>query len=468
MEHFDYFVIGGGSGGIASARRAATYGQKVGVAEYQRLGGTCVNVGCVPKKVMWNVATTKEVLNDSNHFGFRIEGGISFSWEYVKKYRDAYIARLNDIYRRNLQNSNVTFYPNWASFTKEDDKIIVRLSNSNGEDLRVTTEHLLIATGGRPSILGIPGEEWTINSDGFFELETLPKRVAVIGAGYIAVEMAGIFNCLGSDTHLFVRGDMALRKFDELLKKKLMKFMEKHDLRVHPGSIPVAITKDADSGLLSLSLKNGEIIEGFDCILVAVGRVPETWDFPKIDDRLKKENSPYLSVNDYQDTALSKIYALGDVCGKIELTPMAIAAGRRLADRLFGGLTEAKASYELVSTVIFSHPPIGTVGFTEAEAKQHYGEENIKIYKNKSVNLYYGTFDVAPKEKPKTYMKLICLKTENERIIGLHVIGMGADEMIQGFGVAVKMGATKANFDSCVAVHPTAAEEFVTMAPWGL
>nr|AZL94597.1 thioredoxin-disufide reductase [Nephromyces sp. MMRI] len=381
MMHFDYFVIGGGSGGVASARRAATYNKKVGIAESKYWGGTCVNVGCVPKKIMWNVASMADAFSEGHHLGFTGYEKPDFSWQTVKRRKDAYIKRLNGIYSNNLKNSPVTIYDAFASFDGNGEMgHTIKLTDANNGTQYITASHVLIATGGKPSTLNIPGEEHTINSDGFFELETQPKKAALIGAGYISVELAGVFNSLGTDTHVFVRGNMALRKYDSLLKTKLNDIMTEHGVQVHPFSYPKEITKDNETGEMTLTLKDGSSYEGFDCILVATGRDPATdgMDLEKASISYQ-ENSRYIKVDEYQNTTAKNVYALGDVCGQVELTPMAIAAGRRLSDRLFGGITNAKASYENVPTVVFSHPPIATIGDSEEEAIQKYGQENIKV-----------------------------------------------------------------------------------------
>nr|AZL94588.1 thioredoxin-disufide reductase [Nephromyces sp. MMRI]AZL94589.1 thioredoxin-disufide reductase [Nephromyces sp. MMRI]AZL94590.1 thioredoxin-disufide reductase [Nephromyces sp. MMRI]AZL94591.1 thioredoxin-disufide reductase [Nephromyces sp. MMRI]AZL94592.1 thioredoxin-disufide reductase [Nephromyces sp. MMRI] len=467
MQHFDLLVIGGGSGGLACARRAASVFEKIGVIEYQRLGGTCVNVGCVPKKVMWNCATVNEIIaHVSPHYGFNFSSPPTFSWEYIKEKRDKFVNRLNGIYANNLKNSNIEYIVGMAKFLDKN-KVEVKLSDDKEEKSKVfTADHIVIASGGRPKPLDIPGAQYTINSDGFFELKTLPKRVAIIGSGYIAVELAGVFKGLGVDTNIFVRGESVLRKFDVMLKTKLMGFMQQLGLRVYTYSIPKKIAKDEATGKLTLFLENGTGHEGFDSIIVATGRVPEVEGLGLEAAGVKLTPQGYVCVDKYQNTSTPGVYALGDVCGVVELTPMAIAAARRLADRITGISPNAFVSYDFVPTVIFSHPPIGTVGYTEEEAIKKYGEESLKIYNETSVNLFYGVFDILPENKPKTHIKLICLKPY-ETIVGLHIIGMGADEMLQGFGVAIKMGATKADFDSCVAIHPTASEEVVTMAPWG-
>lgn len=385
---------------------------------------------------------------------------MSFDWGRVKQARDRYIGRLNGIYEGGLDKLNVARVEGTAVFT--GDKTIH--VEGRGD---FTADYVCIAVGGQPKKLGIPGSEHLIDSNGFFALETQPRTAGVIGAGYIAVELAGVFNGLGTKTSLFVRHSRALRTFDSMLSETLHTNMEKSGIKVNGGATPKEVIKDAD-GKLSLVLENGEIFSGFDCLLEAIGREPVTKTLQLENTSVVVDANGYIEVDEYQNTAHSGIYALGDVCGNVELTPMAVAAGRRLGDRLFGGFPTAKADFSFVPTVVFSHPVIGTCGYTEAEAIEKFGAENLKIYNSSFVNLHYGIFyDGGPGDKPISKIKLIC-EGPKERVVGLHLIGMGSDEVLQGFGVAMKMGATKADFDNCVAIHPTAAEEVVTLAPWGM
>jgi len=469
---FDYIVIGAGSGGIASARRAASYGAKVAVVEKGRLGGTCVNVGCVPKKVMWNAASIAETLHDMKHYGFSgyDSDAISFDWPFIKEARDKYILRLNGIYERNMANSGVTSILGEASLTDGGNGGITVVPSDGSETVSYKAKHILIATGGYPTFPGGDGvKEHSISSDGFFELEELPRRAVVVGAGYIAVELAGVLQALGTETNLVVRKEAAMREFDEMLRDTLDEEMQRQGIAIHRNTNGVKSISLDDDGLKTVHLENGEVITGVDTVLMAAGRAPSVNTLNLTGAGVEQGDKGYIQVNDYSETTANGVYALGDVCGNIELTPMAIATGRRLADRLFGGPEHsgAKVSYEYVPTVVFSHPPIGTIGVTEAQAIEKYGEDNVKVYRSKFANLYYGPWNVEADDKPKTGMKLICAG-ETELVVGLHVIGMGADEMLQGFGIAIKMGATKADFDACVAIHPTASEEFVTMFPWGL
>jgi glutathione reductase (NADPH) len=463
---FDFVVIGGGSGGIATAKRAAiTHGKKVALIERARWGGTCVNVGCVPKKIMWAAATMAETMkHDVTQYCFE-QPIVNFDMTAFKKKRDAYIVKLNNIYEGGLESAGVTKIIGDASFA---DSHTIQVTNEDGSVSTVTAEHILIATGGRPDLPNTPGMDLAITSDGFFELETLPKMAVVVGAGYIAVELAGVLNGLGVDTHLVVRQGKALRTFDDDISDHLDFEMMRQGITIHRNTGGVArIERDSVTELKTVHLVNGSPIVGAEIVLMAPGRLPntETLHLDKAGVNLSP-GTTYIHVDEYQTTSASNVYALGDVCGSVELTPMAIAAGRRLADRVFGGIANSKVSYELVPTVVFSHPTIGTIGMTEKQALAKYGQDNIKVYKSRFPNLYYGIFSMESDEKPKTLMKLICAG-ETELVVGLHVIGMGADEMLQGFGVAMKMGATKADFDSCIAIHPTAAEELVTMGTWG-
>ncbi|KAG2922818.1 Glutathione reductase [Phytophthora cactorum] len=448
QTEYDYLVIGAGSGGMASARRAASYpGTRVAVVEHARLGGTCVNVGCVPKKLMFIAADMSYKLHhDFLHYGFEDEATgdhlgkrTHFDWPKLKARRDAYILRLNGIYERNLANSKVELIRGSAKFNEK--------GNVEVDGKEVLTKNVLIAVGGKPLIPDIPGKELCIDSDGFFELETLPKKVAVVGAGYIAVELAGVLNALGSDTSIFCRKEGVLRTFDDIVRTTLEDAMAKDGVHLRPHS-NVARVEQAADGTKTLVLADGSKYSGYDVVIFA-------------------------AVNEFQETSNSKVLAVGDVCGTPALTPVAIAAGRRLSDRLFGGMNDAKVSYKNIPTVVFSHPPIGTIGLTEEQARRKYGNDTIKVYTSRFVNMYYGLINEVdestgePKDKPKTAMKLVCAGKE-EKVVGLHMIGMAADEILQGFGVAVKMGATKADFDNCIAIHPTAGEELVTLAPWGL
>lgn len=460
---YDLVVIGAGSGGLACAKRAASYGASVALIEGARYGGTCVNVGCVPKKVMFNAAHTMEAIHEAHHFGITVEG-VRFDWATLKRYRDRYIQRLNTIYESGVDKLKIDRIAGFGAFV---DKNTVRVTA--GEEARlVQGKHIVLATGGRPAQLKIPGGEHALDSDGFFALEKQPHKVAIIGAGYIAVELAGVFRSLGTEVSMFLREDKVLRSFDPLISTTLTNELIKSGINILAKTSPTEITKEED-GTFTINANNGSLLlPGFDCVISAIGRTPATDSLNLEAVGITPTPSGHITVDAFQNTCTDGVYALGDIIGKIDLTPMAIAAGRRLADRLFHNMPEARADYENVPSVVFSHPTIGTCGLTEPEAAAKFGAENIKVYTSDFVNLYYGTFfEGNAGAKPVTKYKVVCAGPE-ERVVGLHLIGMGSDEVLQGFGVAMKMGATKADFDRCIAIHPTAAEELVTLPPWGL
>ncbi|KAL6048050.1 Glutathione reductase [Balamuthia mandrillaris] len=447
---FDYLVIGAGSGGLGSGRRAAQYGAKVAIIEKARLGGTCVNVGCVPKKIMFNTAVHAESLHEAAHYGFNISS-YSFDWPTLKKARDAHVLKLNGIYDRNLTNAGIPVFRGEAKFVAPHQVEV------GGKVL--TGKHILIATGGYPTVPNVEGAELGITSDGFFELEQLPKKAAVVGAGYIAVELAGILNALGTKVTLFIRHQQFLRTFDAILRDTLMEEMQKAGVTIVKNWTTKAVDKGED-GLVQLGNTDGEKHGGFDCLLWAVGRTPAVSNLNLEAAGIETTQHNFIKVDEYQNTNVPNHYALGDVCGNVLLTPVAIAAGRLLSERLFNNKADSKLDYTNIPSVVFSHPPIGTVGLTEEEAVKQYGQENLKVYSTSFVNLYYSV--MPPEQKVKTCMKLICVG-EEEKVVGIHILGLGADEMLQGFAVAVKMGARKRDLDQTVAIHPTAAEELVTM-----
>jgi len=433
-------------GGLASARRAASYGQKCAIIENKHIGGTCVNLGCVPKKVMYSTAVHAENLHDLADYGFTI-GEHSFDWKKIKDSRDAFIKRLHGIYHNNLSKDHVEEIKGTGKF--------IGPNTVDVDGKQVTAKHISIITGGYPTIPDITGKDLGITSDGFFDLEELPKKVVVVGAGYIAVELAGILNALGSETHLVIRHDMFLRNFEQILRETLFDEMKNAGVKIHTNNKVAKIS--LVNGKKTAELEKGDIkIEDVDHVLFAVGRSPYTnINLDKVGVKVNADG--YIEVDEYQNTSAKNIYALGDVCGRALLTPVAIAAGRRLSERLFNNKTDCKLNYDNIPTVIFSHPPIGTVGLSEEEARKKYGDE-VKVYKTTFTNMYHA----VTKRKSKTAMKLVCLGAE-EKILGIHTIGIGSDEMIQGFAVAVVMGARKKDLDDTVAIHPTASEELVTM-----
>jgi glutathione reductase (NADPH) len=445
-QEFDLIVIGGGSGGIAHANRAAQYGSRVAVVEYGPLGGTCVNVGCVPKKVMWHAASHAYGFEHAADYGFDITVN-GHNWAAIKVRRDAYVARLNGIYESGLNRSGVVYIAGVARFV---DAHTVAVG-----DEQYQAERIVIATGGRPSVPDLPGAEHGITSDGFFQLEARPERVLIAGSGYIAAELAGVLNALGSDTQVVVRKDGVIRSFDAMLGEQLLEAMQKSGIKVETRVIPSSVEKTQDG--LVLHAEDGRSFGPVDCVLWAIGRDPNVEDLDLAKAGVETNERGFISTDVLQQTNVEHIFALGDVTGRATLTPVAVAAGRRLADRLYGGMEGRHLDYELIPTVMFSHPPIGTIGLTEAEARAKYGDA-ITIYSSGFTSMYYALGD----KKQRSVMKLITAG-EDERVVGCHIIGDGADEMTQGFAVAMRMGATKADFDDTVAIHPTSAEELVTM-----
>ena len=445
-KHFDLLVIGGGSGGLAHAQRAAEYGASVGVVEYGPLGGTCVNVGCVPKKVMWYAAHHAHQLHHAADYGFdvRVNG---HDWAALKSRRDDYVRRLNGIYERNLDNKGVEYIAGAASFL-----------DANRIDVggtQYTADRIVIATGGQPMIPDIPGAGLGISSDGFFELTERPQRVLVAGSGYIAVELAGVLNGLGSETEVIVRKDSVLRSFDPMLAEELMQAMQNSGISLSTGVVPASVEERSD-GIVVIA-EDGQEYGPVDALVWAIGRAPNTNGLHAERAGVIQDERGFIPTDKFQQTNVEHIFALGDVTGRDALTPVAIAAGRRLADRLYGGMEGRHLNYELIATVVFSHPTIGTVGMTEPEARAEYGDA-VKVYQSGFNGMYYALGE----DKVRSAMKLIVVGDE-ERVVGCHVIGDGADEMMQGFAVAMRMGATKKDFDDTVAIHPTSAEELVTM-----
>ena len=444
---FDLVVIGGGSGGIATARRAAEYGARVALVEAGRLGGTCVNVGCVPKKLMWNAAELVGSLADARGYGFDVTVG-GHDWAAMKAARDAYVARLNGIYETNLAKSKVTVVRGWGRL------LDAHTVEVNGE--RLTAGRVVLAPGGRPHRSAIPGAELGLDSDGFFALPARPQRVTIVGGGYIAVEIAGVFAALGSEVSMVLRGGTLLREFDAILIEAAHEGLQQAGAKLIMQAEPAKLERAADGHGIEVCLSNGERIPGQDAVIFATGRDPIT-DFIDAGLGLRRDERGCIEVDEFQQTSVPDVFAIGDVTGKATLTPVAIAAGRRLADRVWGGMEGRRLSYENIPTVLFGHPALGTVGLTEAQARARFGDA-VKCFTSAFVPMYYA-FGTT---KPKTRMKLVTVGPE-QRVVGVHLAGREVAEMLQGFAVAVHMGATKRDFDDTVAIHPTAAEELVTM-----
>ncbi len=446
-DYYDMVIIGGGSGGIAAARQAARYGARCALVEADRLGGTCVNRGCVPKKVMWFGAEIAQVLEAAPAYGFSCRQR-SFDWAQLKAARDAYVLRLNGLYARGLADAGVEVVHGYARFI---DGRTVAVG-----DRTLSAEHMVIATGGRPVVPPVTGAELGITSDGFFQLEALPKRAVVVGAGYIAVELACMLNALGSEVSMLMRREVLLGGFDAMLRQILMEAMENEGIAFHTNMAIQAVERE-QGGTLSITGRGGFRLEAVDCLIWATGRSPNTDDMNLDATGVILDESGFIATDRYENTNIQGVYAIGDVTGKKALTPVAIAAGRRLADRLFGGMADRHLEYENIPTVVFTHPPVGTVGMTEEEACAVHGAA-VNVYQTRFTPMAHA---VAGNTQA-TAMKLVTVGSE-EKVIGCHVIGAGADEMLQGFAVAIRMGATKRDFDDTVAIHPTSAEEMVTM-----
>lgn len=446
-NHYDLIAIGGGSGGLSAAERAAMYGAKCAVVEVAKMGGTCVNVGCVPKKVMWYGADIAQALHNAESYGFDVNVS-GFDWSKLVAARENYIKGITDWYGNYLSDSNIDSIEGYARFV--DPKTL----EVNGE--HITADHIVIAPGGVPMMPDTPGAELGITSDGFFALTEQPRRVVVVGAGYIAVELAGVLNALGSDVSLLLRREHFLSSFDSMLRDTLMEEMLNDGVNIIPKVACTTVEKVAD-GSLTLTFNNGQQLTEIDALIWAIGRKPNTDDLNLSAAGVEMDERGFIPTDEFQNTNVKGIYAVGDVTGRAQLTPVAIAAARRLGDRLFNNQPNRKLDYENIPTVMFSHPPIGTVGLTEEEARKQHGDA-VKVYQTRFTAMAHAFTE----HQPSTAMKLVTVGAQ-EKIVGVHVIGQGADEMLQGFAVAVKMGATKADFDNTVAIHPTSAEELVTL-----
>ena len=448
-RHVNYLAIGAGSGGIASANRAAMRGASAAVIEAKAVGGTCVNVGCVPKKVMWYGAHIAEALKFSAAYGFDIKQQ-GFDWATLVKNREAYIERIHASYQRGFSSNGVSYIEGYARF------INANTVEVNGE--RISADHITIAVGGRPLRPDIPGAEYGIDSDGFFALTRQPKKALVVGAGYIAVEIAQVLHALGTQSHLLVRHDRPLRQFDTDITDMLLERMAQDKLPLHSHT-NISKVEQVAPGNLTVHCDNGTVFTNVDCLIWAIGREPATAGLNLEAAGVTTDDAGFIRTDKYQNTNVSGIYAVGDVTGEAQLTPVAIKAGRLLAERLFNpALADAHMDYSLIPTVVFSHPAIGTVGLTEQQAIAQYGAEQVTVYRSAFAAMYNA---ITP-YRALSRFKLVCAGAE-QKVVGLHGIGEGMDEVLQGFAVAMKMGATKADFDATVALHPTSAEEFVTL-----
>jgi len=445
MSGYDYdlFVIGAGSGGVRAARISASLGARVAIAEERYLGGTCVNVGCVPKKLFVYASHFSEDFENAKSFGWTLDR-IAFNWKKLIENKNTEIKRLNGVYKNLLDNTGVDTLSGRAT--------VVDAHTVQVEDKTITADRILVATGGWPNIPDIPGNENVISSNEAFFLETLPEKIIIVGGGYIAVEFAGIFNGLGVDITLLYRGPLFLRGFDQDLREILAKEMEKKGISIKFNANIKQVEKTDD--LLIVTLEEGEQLEAGQ-VMYATGRIPNTSDIGLDNIGVELNNKGAIKVDEHYQTNIPSIYALGDVTDRVNLTPVALAEGMVLAKRLFGH-EKKSVDYSDIPTCVFSQPNIGTVGLTEEQAREKY--DAIEIYKSSFTPMKLSLSD----SNEKTFMKLIVDKA-SDLVIGIHMIGADAGEIIQGIGIAMKAGATKQDFDSTIGIHPTSAEEFVTM-----
>ncbi|MGJ7613402.1 MULTISPECIES: glutathione-disulfide reductase [unclassified Variovorax] len=442
---FDLFVIGGGSGGVRAARMAANTGARVGLAEAADLGGTCVNVGCIPKKLYSYAAGYGEAFEEAAGYGWTLPEAPKFDWAHLKQQRAREIGRLNGIYGSLLKNSGVTLVTGWAQLI---DAHTVEIDGK-----RHTAKHLLVATGGTPFVPDIPGREHIVTSDAMFDLEPFPKRLLVVGGGYIACEFASIFNGLGAKVTQLHRRAHLLTGFDDDVRQFLASEMGKAGVDVRLNCEAASVARSAH-GALTVTLARGEQVEA-DTVLFATGRVPNTQGLGLEAAGVKLDDKGAIAVNAHYRTSVPSIYAVGDVSTRVQLTPVALAEAMVVVDELFGK-GKRRMDYEFIPTAVFTHPNIGTCGYGETEARAKFGD--ITVFSSEFKSLRH----TLSGSSERTFMKLVVDKA-SDRVVGLHMVGADAGEVVQGFAVAMRAGATKAIFDSTIGIHPTAAEEFVTM-----
>jgi glutathione reductase (NADPH) len=448
MSDFDLIVIGGGSGGLAGAFRAAAHGARVALLEPGELGGTCVNVGCVPKKAMWLAAELSQHITLAGELGFG-SAAPKLDWREFIVHRQRYIAGIHTSYRKRLDESGIVWMPCRG-------RLIDPHTVESEDGARLTASHILVATGGRPRRPPVAGAEHGLVSDDFFGFCEAPARVAIVGAGYVAVELAGVLQALGSQVELFVRGQRLLDSFDRDLSAELLEDARQHGIHARFGYSLAGVEPTADKGVVLIDTAQARS-ERFDCLIFATGRRANTDGLGLERAAVALDPAGYIRVDEYQNTTAPAVYAVGDVTDRVALTPVAIAAARRLMDRIFGGKPEAKLDYSDIATVVFSHPPVGKIGLTEQEARERHGDA-VSVYRTRFRPMLHALAD-SPQ---RSLFKLVCVGPE-ERVVGLHLLGEGADEILQGFAVAMKKGITLSDLHDTVAIHPTSAEEVVLM-----
>lgn len=462
-DRFDLIALGAGSGGMAVAKQAAQMGKRVAIIESGRLGGTCVNQGCVPKKIMWYAAQLAQAASDAPGFGVQttVQG---IDWRVLVEGRNRYVANINRNWEKTLNTAGITLIRGFGRFIDAHHVIV--------GDKIYQADHIAIATGGRPILPAVPGAELGITSDGFFQLQHQPRRAAIVGGGYVGVELAGVLRTLGSEVTILLKGDRVLPSFDPMLSSTLMEEMTHQGITILKQQVINEVMReeagegDRKPGDLVLRTGNDALIGGFDCVIWAVGRRPNTESLDLSKAGIDTRSDGTVPVDEFLNTRTPGVYAIGDITGNTPLTPVAIAGGRALARRLFGANPHDKANLSVIPTVVFTHPPIGTMGLTEREACHTFGIDNVAVYSTRFRPMRFALSLTAADEKPAhapvCAMKLVCAGDE-QKVVGLHLIGETADEILQGFAVALTMGATKADFDRTLAIHPTVAEELVTM-----
>jgi len=448
MEDFDLIVIGGGSGGLAGAFRAAAHGARVALLEPGELGGTCVNVGCVPKKAMWLAAELAQRIALARDLGFTLPPP-QLDWQEFIVHRQRYIAGIHASYRKRLDEAGIVWMPCKGVLAGAG-------AVETAQGARLAAPHILLATGGRPLRPDIPGAEHGLVSDDFFNLCAAPARVAIVGGGYVAVELAGVLQALGSQVELFVRGERLLGDFDHDLTAALAENGRQHGIHHHFSYRLAGIERIGDG---SVRLRSDDDIasEPFDVLLFATGRRPNSDGIGLESCGAALDARGHVIVDDRQDTGVEGLHAVGDVTQHVQLTPVAIAAARRLMDRLFGGQADAKLDYDSIATVVFSHPPLGHVGLSEKLARERHGDD-VRVFTTQFRPMLHALAD-SPQ---RSLFKLVCVGAE-ERVVGLHLVGEGVDEILQGFAVAIKRGITRHDLEDTMAIHPTSAEEIVLL-----
>jgi glutathione reductase (NADPH) len=441
---FDLFTIGAGSGGVRASRIAGAYGAKVGVAEDLYLGGTCVNVGCIPKKLLVYASEFGEAFADAAGFGWS-SANLSFDWQKLIANKDREIERLNGVYERLLTNAGVKIIRARAEIVDPHTVVI--------DGKRLTTNYLLVATGSWPTVPAVPGAELGITSNEAFHLKKMPRRPLIVGGGYIGVEFAGIFRGLGAHVSLVHRGEIFLRGFDDDMRRTLADEMRKREIELHFGA-KIAKLEKKSGDVIAVTLDNGQTLEA-DMVMWATGRMPHSRGLGLERAGVEVDANGAIIVNEYSQSSVSNVYAIGDVTNRENLTPVAIAEGHAVADTLFGGKPRT-IDHDNIPSAVFSQPPIGTVGLTEAEARERYAA--IDIYKSAFKPLKH----TLSGRDERAFLKLV-VEQKSRRVVGAHMIGPDAGETVQGIAIALKCGATKEQFDATIGIHPTAAEEFVTM-----